>query len=124
MEAWALKVISGLTPGGAGIWVLVVMAMFYGGREWRENRKLSSEDREAMRSGYSAEVAALRAENRALMEDMREIREEYDAHRKQCQIETDQLRKMVVALEGELEGLKRRVATDAIEILRLKGTPL
>lgn len=114
----------GWTPGGVGIWFV---AMLIGGwmlKEWREYRKLSIEDRNARRDGYARQVEILLGENRALMEDQRKLREEYDHHRKICQAETDQLREMIVNLEGEVQGLKRRVATDALEILRLKGSEI
>lgn len=111
----------GWTPGGVGIWLVVIMVAGWMLKEWREYRKLSIEDRNARREGYAHQVEALMKENREQREDMRKLREEYDHHRKICQAETDQLREMIVNLESELQGLKRRVATDAIEILRLKG---
>lgn len=126
MEALLQAIIKnpGWTPGGVGIWFV---AMLIGGwmlKEWREYRKLSIEDRNARRDGYARQVEILLGENRALMEDQRKLREEYDHHRKICQAETDQLREMIVNLEGEVQGLKRRVATDALEILRLKGSDI
>lgn len=128
MDLWVTKVIAGLTPGGVGIWFLVVMIGIYLIREWRETRKLSLEDRIARRDGYARQVEVLLKENREQRDDMREhrdemrlLREEYDAHRRQCQLETDQLRHMVIELEGKVEGLNRRVATDAIELAKLKG---
>ena len=112
----------GWTAGGVGVWVLVLLVAGALLKEWREYRKLSIEDRNARRDGYARQVEILLGENRALMEDQRKLREEYDHHRKICQQETDQLRDMIVNLEGEVQGLKRRVATDAVEILRLKGS--
>ncbi len=109
------------TPGGVGIWVLVVMVFGYITREIRANRKLSVEDRDALRAGYATQVQNLMTENRALGADMQSLRANHDAYRKQCQTETDQLRGMVINLENEVEGLKRRAANDAIEIVRLKG---
>lgn len=114
----------GWTPGGVGIWFVVMLIGGWMLKEWREYRKLSIEDRNARREGYARQVEILLAENRALMEDQRKLREEYDHHRKICQAETDQLRDMIVNLEGEVQGLKRRVATDAIEIMRLKGNEI
>lgn len=121
MDLWVTKVIAGLTPGGVGIWFLVVMIGIYLIREWRETRKLSLEDRIARRDGYARQVEVLLKENREQRDDMRKLRDEYDAHRRQCQLETDQLRHMVIDLEGKVEGLNRRVATDAIEIAKFKG---
>jgi predicted RNase H-like nuclease (RuvC/YqgF family) len=114
----------GWTPDGVGIWVVAMMIAGWMLKEWREYRKLSIEDRNARRDGYARQVEILLGENRALMEDQRKLREEYDHHRKICQAETDQLRDMIVNLEGELQGLKRRVATDAVEIMRLKGNEI
>lgn len=111
----------GWTPGGVGIWFVAMLIAGWMLKEWREYRKLSIEDRNARRDGYARQVEILLGENRALMEDQRKLREEYDHHRKICQAETDQLRTMIIDLEGKVEGLNRRVATDAIEILRLRG---
>ena len=123
MDGILAKLVSdgGWTPGGVGIWVLVMLAATYLFREWREYRKLSIEDRNARREGYAKQIEDLMRENREQREDMRKLREEYDVHRRICQQETDQLREMIVKLEDEVQGLKRRVATDAIEILRMKG---
>lgn len=115
------KVIADFTPGAAGIWTGVLMFAGWLAKEWRETRKLSAEDRVARRDGYAKQVEMLMKENRELGVDMRELREEYDLHRRQCQIETDQLRRMVIDLEGKLEGLNRQRASDAIELARLKG---
>lgn len=111
----------GWTPGGVGIWFVVMLIGGWMLKEWREYRRLSIDDRNARRDGYARQVEILLGENRALMEDQRKLREEYDHHRKICQAETDQLRTMIIDLEGKVEGLNRRVATDAIEILRLRG---
>lgn len=111
------------TPGAAGVWTGVLMFAAYFLKEWRETRKLSAEDRLARRDGYQKQVELLLTENRALLADQAALRKEYDDHRKLCYTETEQLRKMLIDLQGELEGLKRRVATDAIEIHRLGGKP-
>lgn len=117
------KVIADFTPGAAGIWTGVFMFAGWLAREWRETRKLSAEDRIARRDGYAKQVADLMKENREQREDTRKLREEYDLHRRQCQIETDQLRHMVVDLERKVEGLNRRIANDAMELARLGGHP-
>lgn len=111
----------GWTPGGVGIWVIALMVFGYLAKEWREYRKLSIEDRNARREGYTHQIEMLLAENRLLMDDQRKLRVEYDEHRKICQVETDQLRTMIMELETKVQGLTRRVATDALEIIRLKG---
>jgi uncharacterized protein YdcH (DUF465 family) len=114
----------GWTPGGVGVWFLAMLVVGWMLKEWREYRKLSIEDRNARREGYAQQVEVLLRENREQREDMRKLREEYDHHRKICQAETDQLRDMIVNLEGEVQGLKRRIATDAVEIMRLKGNEI
>lgn len=121
MEQWVVNVIQDVTPGAVGIWLAVGMLAIHFIREWRENRKLSADDRIARRNGYEVQVRDLRNENRALIEDLRELRKEYDEHRKLCQQETDQLRNMVMALQDEVQGLKRNRATDALEIAQLRG---
>lgn len=108
------------TPSTYGIFVLVVMGAVYFWREWRDDRKLSSSDRLAKREGYAAQVELLMGENRKLLADMETLRIEYDDHRKLCYAETEQLRQMIIALQNEIEGLKRRAGNDALEILRLQ----
>lgn len=121
MEGWVATVMQDVTPGAVGIWIAVGMLAVHFIREWRENRKLSADDRVARREGYETQVRDLRTENRALIDDLRSLRKEYDEHRKLCQQETDQLRDMLVAVQDELQGLKRKVAVDAIELAQLRG---
>lgn len=109
------------TPGAYGIWAGVLMLFAYFAREYRETRKLSAEDRLARRDGYARQVETLMQENRDLMSDIRLLRSDYDEHRRMCQQETNELRQMVIKLEGEVAGYKRRVDTQALEIARLKG---
>lgn len=114
---WIREVLADFTPGAAGIWTLVIMGAAYLAREWRENRKLSAEDRLARREGYEKQVAHLTAENRALAQDMKQLREEYDRYRRLCQEETDQLRQHIISIEHELSGAKRRMDTQAIQMI-------
>jgi outer membrane murein-binding lipoprotein Lpp len=109
------------TPGAYGIWTLVMMGAVFFAREWRETRKLSAEDRLARRDGYAKQVETLMAENRQLGADLRQVREEYDAHRRQCYQETDQLRKMIIDAQNEAAGSNRRIDTLSLEIAKLKG---
>lgn len=109
------------TPGAAGIWTMVLMLAAYGLREWRETRKLSLEDRIARREGYAKQVENLQQENRALRKDIAKMHVDHEAYRQLCHHENDQLRSMLRDLQDELEGLKRRVAQDALELARLKG---
>lgn len=108
------------TPGAYGIWTVVLMISAWMLKEWRETRKLSADDRLARREGYAKQVEMLMAENRRLGADLREVREEYDAHRRQCYEETDQLRRMIIDNQGEIEGYKRKVDSLSIELASLK----
>lgn len=110
------------TPGAAGIWTGVIMFAGWILREWRETRKLSAEDRLARREGYAKQVENLQNECRALLGDLKSLRQEYDHYRQLCHDETDALRKLVMRLEGEIAGYKRRLDLQAMELLHLKGT--
>lgn len=116
-----LPLLRDFTPGTYGIWTLVLLGIAYFVREWRETRKLSAEDRLARREGYAKQVEMLMRENRALMDDQRKLREEYDQYRQLCHAENNELRGMVIRLEGEVEGYKRRVDSQSMELARLKG---
>lgn len=109
------------TPGAYGIWTGVLMFAAWFLKEWRETRKLSADDRLARREGYAKQVEQLSYENRALRGDLRDIRKEYDEHRKQCHEETDQLRQMIITSQNEVQGYKRKVDTLSIELAKLKG---
>lgn len=114
------SLLSGFTPGAAGIWTLVVMFAAFLVREWRETRKLSASDRLARREGYAAQVAGLQKENRELRTEMQRDRTEHEEYRKLCHAETDQLRRQVIDLTNEVEGLKRQQAMDAIAQARAR----
>lgn len=109
------------TPGAVGIWVLIGMFVIYAIREFRENRKLSASDRQARREGYEKQVQMLMEENRALAGDLTELRSEYDQYRRDCHAENDSLRQMIIRLENDTAGFKRRADALAIEVARLKG---
>ena len=103
---WLHSVIQDFTPGAAGIWTLVfgMLGLF---AKWHiDNRKLSGDEREARRLGYTTEVAALRTENRELAADMRKLREEYDHYRDECQRENDEMRRDLIKFQIELATLK------------------
>lgn len=137
---------SGFTPGAWGIWSGVLMFAAWWLREWRETRRLTADDREARRNGYAKQVELLTGENRALMEDQRKLREEYDTYRIACQAETgelmaaqrelrseydahrtmahkeaEQLRTDVLRLEHSLTGYERKYAELSNQVARLKG---
>lgn len=114
------KILGEFTPGAYGIWTGVLMFAGWFLKEWRETRKLSADDRLARREGYAKQVEMLMAENRRLGDDLRNVREEYDAHRRQCYEETDQLRRMIINNQGEIEGYKRKVDSMSIELASLK----
>lgn len=123
MEFNLAKLIADITPASVGTWVLVLMLGLYGLREWRETRKLSLEDRLARRDGYARQVEELHCENRELRNDLSRLHKEYDLYRHMCQEENSQLRDQIRRIEDTVAGLERRVATDAIELARLKGVP-
>lgn len=114
-------ILRGFTPTTYSVVWVGAMITIYMIREWRETRKLSAEDKLARRDGYAKQVQMLMAENRQLLDDQRQLRQEYDAHRRLCQQETDQLRKMIIDLENEIQGLKRNRAVDAIQKIRRGG---
>tara|TARA_Y100001968_G_C19347626_1_gene712927 strand:- start:439 stop:819 length:381 start_codon:yes stop_codon:yes gene_type:complete len=94
-------------PGALGVWALVIIGAVYFIKEWRENRKLSSEDKLALRDGYAHQVQMLMAENRSLGKDQSELREEYKKYRTACQEETDDLRNQIFALQAMVEETRR-----------------
>lgn len=118
-----------ITPGNWGIIVtLVGIAASWFFKQWKETRQLTAEERLAKREGFTkqlelamAETAAARAENRLLSQDMQNLRAEYNEHRRLCYAETEQLRNMLIAQSDEIEGLKRRIAQDALELSKLRG---
>lgn len=106
------------TPGAYTLLYLAVLATAYFVREWRETRKLSSEDRLARRDGYAKQVASLQAENRGLRADVADIEKRHDEYRRLCHAETDQLRDQVVMLENRMSGLLRKLADVAVRAAR------
>lgn len=113
-----------VTPGGWGIWLIVIMLASYLAREWKDNRKLTADERQAKREGFTRQTEILMRENRELLTDLRQLRQEYDAHRKICYQETAQLREMLEEQMTEVQGLKRKVSGQALEIAQLKGAEL
>lgn len=111
--------VSEFTPGAAGIWAIAAMLIVHFSRHWLATRKLSIEDRVALREGYSAQVTHLTSENRALHTDLSKLRKEYDEYRQLCQTETQQLRDMLRHNEDEISGLKRKIDDQAIRITKL-----
>lgn len=118
MEGWVAKVIEGLTPGGAGVWVIAAMVGLQHAKQWNEDRKLSAEDRIARREGYAKQVAELTAENRQQREEMQRIRNDADKARRLCLQENDQLRDGIIVLENKVAGIMRKMADIAIRAAR------
>ena len=119
------------TPEAWAAWTVAVIIGGYVINQMRLDRKLSADDRLARRDGYATQVSKLTEqvkmlmeENRALLADQAALRREYDDHRKICQMETDQLRRMVVDLETEVAALKRNRAVDEIHNIKLPGGPM
>lgn len=94
------------TPTSYGLVWVAIMFTIYLIREWRETRKMSSEDKLARRDGYARQVELLMNENRHLLEDQHKLRIEYDQHRRQCYEETERLRMMIVRLEHEVRTMQ------------------
>lgn len=110
--------LNGMTPGGYGIWVGVLMFVAYWVKEWRETRKLTAEDRQARREGFEAQVTLLMNENRNLRQEIMTVRKTHDDYRLLCHAETDQLRHQIILLEDKVAGYKRQVDTNAVYAAR------
>lgn len=129
MDQAIAKFVSELTPGGWGVWIAVVYyittnsaKMFNG---WVSMRKLSLEEKQANREGFTKQVDALnkqvssmQGEVDGLRTENRNLRAEYDQHRRVCQVETEQLRNEIIRLEGVLAGMFRKVAAVALKVTR------
>lgn len=112
------------TPGAYGIWTGVLMLAAWFIREWRETRKLSTDDRQARREGYAKQVESLQVENRNLRDDLIDAERRHDDYRHACQRETDQLRGEIRGLEDMVAGLKRQIDAHASSLGRvLLGGP-
>lgn len=125
-----VQTLKSLTPEAWAAWTVAVIIGGYVINQMRLDRKLSADDRLARRDGYATQVSKLTdqvkmlmEENRALLADQAALRREYDDHRKICQMETDQLRRMVVDLESEVAALKRNRAVDEIHNIKFPGGP-
>jgi len=123
MEEWLIKAASTVTAGTASGWLLVLLAVIYINRDRREDRKLSTGDREALRAGFAQEVADLRKENREQRDEMQAIRHAADDARKLCQQENDQLRDEIVLLEQRFSGVMRKMADLAVRASRGEVDP-
>ena len=106
------------TPGAYGIWTIALMVAAWLAKEWRETRKLSNDDRLARREGFAKQVESLQVENRKLRSDLVDVEQRYDDYRHACQVETDGLRQQIRGLEDEVNGLRRRLDTQASTIGR------
>jgi hypothetical protein len=111
------RIAAGFTPGAVGIWVGVLGAAGMLFKRWIENRKLTIDERQAKREGFSAQVEFLTKENRQLREDYDEYRstaeDRYDRYRRQCEQETEQLRDQLRAIQDDMIGLKRKFDAQA-----------
>lgn len=112
-------ILSQFTPGAWGIWTGVIMLGGWFLREYRETRKLSSDDREARRTGYAAQVEQLLKENRDLRNEMRDIRDSTSKEHKECRDENTELRALVIKLEDQVTALRRKIETQAQRISQL-----
>lgn len=108
-----LPFLKDFTPGAYGIWSIALMVAAWLAKEWRETRKLSLDDRQAKREGFTKQVESLQAENRKLRGDIAAQEQRHDDYRHSCQQETDQLRSEIRDLEDMVTGLKRRLDSQA-----------
>lgn len=106
------------TPTSYGVWTGVLMFLAWMAREWRETRKLSSEDRLARREGYAKQVESLQKENRALRSDLRKVEREHDEYRQLCLEENSSLRRAYRTLEDHVAGLERQLTAAGIAVIR------
>lgn len=111
------RTMAAFTPGAVGIWLGVLGGAGVLFKRWTENRKLSIEERQAKREGFSAQVEFLTKENRQLREDYDAHRasseSRYDQYRRQCELETDQLRGQLRQLQDDMVGLQRTINAQA-----------
>lgn len=106
-------------PQAYGIWTLVLMAIAYFAREWRETRKLSADDRQARREGFTWQVENLQTENRELRRELNDTNKEFTDYRRLCEDENGQLRKDLRHLEDKYTGLERRFDAQARSLPRV-----
>ena len=115
MIAAFLAWLQGFTPAATGIWLfgssgaLVWFVSIM--RERRLDRKLSIDDREARRAGFTAQLTQYQTTQGELMKAQTELRREYDEYRRACQTETALLRSQIIQLENDVAGWKRRFDT-------------
>ena len=114
------QILNAFTPGAVGVWTGVLMFSIYLLREWRENRKLSFEDRIARRDGYAKQVEMLMRENRSLMTDLSTFRRELDENRERCDAENQHLHSLIDILRTEVSDLRSKALKDELEIAKLK----
>lgn len=124
----ALRSFQGLSAGAQGIWLFG--SLITGGwllkalAEWRAWRKLSLEERQANREGFTAQVAVLRdllAEALARLGKLQDrydkLQLDHDEYRALCRAETDQLRQQIVQLENDLSALHRRRSATSVALV-------
>lgn len=125
MEAAFVAALQDMTPGAWGIWIFgtIISAgwLLKALGEWRAWRKLSLEEKQANREGFTAQVQLLAGQVKeqlgrlsALQKRYDKLQGDHDAYRESCRLETDQLRDQIVALEREIDGLKRQRATASV----------
>lgn len=111
-----------LTPAAKGIWTGVIGAAIYLAvtsiKEWRLNRSLSIDDREARRAGFLKQLEYVNRAHHELLADFSRLRTEYDEYRHACHHEQDALRGQIVTLEHELAGFRRRLDSLSIWLAR------
>lgn len=114
-----LAMLKDWAPQAYGIWTLVLIALLYFAREYRETRKLSAADRQARREGFTWQVENLQDENRELRRELTSVNRDFDDYRRNCQTETNQLRSEVRELEDKYASLERRFDAQAQALPRV-----
>jgi hypothetical protein len=131
VEGFALGLLKDMGAGTISGWVLVLIGATFLFREWNATRKLSTEDREARRAGYSKQVAdlnaqltlaagqitAISAENRSLRNDLAALENRHTEYRRLCETQHDEQVEQTRRQADEIIGLKRAIAAGQIAAL-------
>lgn len=124
-EAGLIHAFTSMPAGAQGIWlfgtVIVSGQLLKWFNGWLALRKLSVEERQANREGFTAQVELLSrqlndaaARLSALQARYDGLQREHDDYRVACRGETDQLRAQIVHAENEIVGLRRQLTAAAV----------
>lgn len=117
--------ISEFTPGAMLLAYMAAIVTFHYWKSWREDKKLSQDDRQAKREGFARQteilmrqIGDLNAENRLLRADLLQNEQTHSEYRRQCQAETEQLRNEIVGMQQQMAGVLRKAADIAVRAAR------